>query len=149
MNAKDERITVQLRIVVEDPPDGVRFALQRGATSKGELLPPATSDKVLAFELEVAVEGSLPDGRPRLLGPFVQGPPGGRFVSLCVGQGAGQLGSPFNGRVKVPLGGLTHGLVAGLKPGQRLEARITGRGRNGGPVYASVPLLPPGWSATP
>ncbi len=37
----------------------------------------------------------MADGRPRLLGPYVQGPPAGRFVYLCVGQYAGQ--SPNGG----------------------------------------------------
>jgi hypothetical protein len=149
MSARAERMTVPLRIVVEDPPAGVTFALQRGATGKAEMVPPVKSGQVLVFEFEMVAEGSLPDGRPRLLGPFVQGPPAGRFVYLCVGQGAGQLGSPFNGRVKVPLAAVTHGLIDGLTAGQRLGARIVGRGRNGGPVYASVPLLPPGWTAAP
>jgi hypothetical protein len=43
----------------------------------------------------VTVDGSVADGRPRLLGPYVQGPPAGRFVYLCVGQYAGQ--SPNGG----------------------------------------------------
>jgi hypothetical protein len=149
MSPRAERIAVPLRIVVENPLPGVTLKLQRGATGKGELVPPvAARAEALVFECDVSVAGTLADGRPRLLGPFVQGPPDGRFVYLCVGQGAGQRDSPFNGRIKVPLGALTHGLVNSLPPGARLEARIGGRGRNGGPAYATVPLLAP-WRAVP
>jgi hypothetical protein len=70
-------------------------------------------------------------------------------VYLCVGQGAGQIASPYSGRVKVPLGGLTVAMIGGLAKGRRLQARIGSRGHNGGPAYATVPLLAPGWEAKP
>jgi len=49
--------------------------------------------------------------------------------------------------VKVPLAGISWELIDGLTPGARLEVRIPGRGRNGGPALATVPILPPGWRA--
>jgi hypothetical protein len=141
-----DRITLLLRIVMEDPVPGVAIVLQRGVTAKAELVrAAATSPEALVFEFDAAAEGSLPDGRPRLLGPFVQGPPQARFVYLCVGQSAGQHGSKWNRRVKVPLGGISWDLVQALPQGGRLEARIAGRGRDGSPACATVPLLPPGW----
>ena len=145
-----ERFDLPLRIVMEDPVPGVAIALQRGASAKAELVGPVgRSPSALAFELEISVEGSLPDGRPRLLGPYVQGPPAARFVYLCVGQAAGQPGSPWTRRVKVPLGALSWALIEALGPGGRLEARIGGKARDGGPACASVPLLGPGWRVTP
>ena len=145
-----ERSDLPLRIVMEDPVPGVAIALQKGASGKAELVgPSASSPSAMAFELEAAVEGALPDGRPRLLGPWVQGPPAARFVYLCVGQLAGQPGSRWTRRVKVPLGGLSRELIETLGPGARLEARIAGRARDGGPACASVPLLGPGWRVTP
>ena len=51
----------------------------------------------------------------------------------------------LRGRVKVPLGGLSWPRIEALEPGQRLEARIPGRGRKGGPALATVPILGPGW----
>jgi len=47
--------------------------------------------------------------------------------------------------VVVPLGGISQELVEALRGGGRLEARIAGRGRDGSPACASVPLLVPGW----
>lgn len=131
-----------LRIVIDDPVPDLAIALQRGASADAELVGRAPQ-----FDLEVTVDGALPDGRPRLLGPFVQGPPAERFVYICVGEMAGQIASPWRGRVKVPLGQITWELIESLPPGGRLEAHIPGRGRAGGPALASVKILPPGWRA--
>jgi hypothetical protein len=145
---RTERFDLPLRIVVEEPVRGLTLALQRGQAGKAALLPPAsTSTAATAFELEVTVDGSLPDGRPRLLGPFVQGPPDARFVYLAVGKRAGQAASPWDGRVKVPLGGLGWDQIEELPPKGRLVARIAGQSPKGGPALASVRLLPRGWAA--
>jgi hypothetical protein len=141
-----ERFELPLRIVVEDPVRGLAMMLQRGKAAKMELLPPASrSAEAVAFDFAVTVDGRLPDGRPRLLGPHVQGPPEARFVYLCVGRYAGQADSPWAGRVKVPLGGLGWDEIQALPPGGRLAARIAGRSPKGGPALASVRDLPPGW----
>ena len=133
------RFDLPLRIVVDDPVPGLAIVLQRGAS---ELVGQGP-----AFDLDVTVDGAIPDGRPRFLGPCVQGPPAGRFVYLCVGEMAGQVGSPWSGRVKVPLGDIGWDLIEALKPGERLKGRIPGRGRKDGPALATVKLLPPGWRA--
>jgi hypothetical protein len=143
-----DRLALPLRIVMEHPVPGVAIAIQRGASGKAELVPPAAaSAQALVFELDLQVAGALPDGKPRFLGPFVQGPPQARFVYLCVGQAAGQANSPWLRRVKVPLGGLDWAQIEQLAPGARLVARIAGKARDGGPACATVPILPPGWSA--
>lgn len=142
------RFELPICIVVEDPVPGLDFALQRGQADKATLQAPVRSSSAsLAFEFEVTVDGSLADGRPRLLGPFVQGPPDARFVYLAVGRRAGQAESPWDGRIKVPLGGLGRDQIEKLPPQGRLVARIAGRSPKGGPALASVPLLQPGWSA--
>ena len=144
---RPDRFALPLRIVVTDPLPGLALALQRGSTAGAELVPPvASSAAAVAFDLEVIVDGALPDGRPRFLGPEVQGPPAERFVYLCVGRMAGQADSDWAGRVKVPLGGITWPTIEGLPPGRRIEGRIPGRGRKGGPALATVPILPPGWT---
>jgi len=143
-----ERFDLPLCIVVEEPVRGLALALQRGQAGKATLLPPArNSSASVAFDLEVTVDGSLPDGRPRLLGPFVQGPPDARFVYLAVGMRAGQVESPWDGRVKVPLGGLGWDQIEELAPKGRLVARMAGQSSKGGPALASVQLLAPGWAA--
>lgn len=145
---RTERFDLPLCIVVEEPVRGLALALQRGQAGKATLLPPArNASAAVAFEFDVTVDGSLPDGRPRLLGPFVQGPPDARFVYLAVGKRAGQVESTWDGRVKVPLGGLGWDQIEGLPPKGRLVARIAGQSPKGGPALASVRLLPPGWAA--
>ena len=145
---RDRRFDLPLYVVVDDPVPGVAVALQRGASGKAELVPPAErTDQALRFDFAVTVDGMLADGRPRLLGPCVQGPPAGRFVYLCIGQSAGQCGSPWSRRAKVPLGGIDWALIEALPPDARLAAHFNGRGRDGTPACATVPLLAPGWMA--
>jgi hypothetical protein len=140
------KIEIPLRAVIEAPPPGVRWALQR---SKGDLsdlaAPSERSLERLVFDFTVQAE-QAPDGGVRLLGPAVQGPPAGRFFYLNSGTYAGDAASPYGRRAKVSLAGLTWPLIGSLKPGQVLQARIAGTGKGGGPVCATVPLLPPGWT---
>lgn len=142
-----ERIELQVRIVVEAPLPGLAIALQRGQAAGAALTPPASrSADAVVFDFEVTVDGRLVDGRPRLLGPCVQGPPQARFVYLAVGRYAGQADSEWGGRIKVPLQDLGWREIEALTPGGRLVARIAGRSPKGGPALASVRLLPPGWA---
>jgi hypothetical protein len=142
-----ERFELSLRVVVDDPVPGLALALQRGQAEKASLVPPTRqATDAVVFDFDVTVDGGLPDGRPRLLGPFVQGPPGARFVYLSVGRYAGQTDSQWAGRVKVPLADISWALIEVLGPGASpLTARIAGRSPKGGPALASVRLLPPGW----
>lgn len=94
----------------------------------------------------MTVDGRLAEGRPRLLGPCVQGPPAARFVYLPLCRYAGQAHSEWAGRVKVPLGGVGWDAIQALSPGARFAARITGRSPKGGPALASMRILPPGWA---
>jgi len=144
---RPERFELPIRIVVEGPVPGLAIALQRGHAARVELVAPASqSTDAIALDLEVTVDGRLADGRPRLLGPYVQGPPVARFVYLTVGKYAGQADSQWGGRVKVPLGDLSWNEIEALAPGGRLVARIAGQSPKGGPALASVRLLPPGWA---
>lgn len=147
---RDDRFELALGVAVVDPVPGLAIALQTGGAGASELIAPhAAGNRPISFMFDVTVEGSLADGRPRLLGRVVQGPPGARFVYLCVGQYAGQSESPWSGRVKVPLSDLSWDSIRTLQAGQRLWAEIPGRGRNGGPALASVKLLEPGWTVGP
>ena len=135
-----------LRIVMERPPVGAVVALQRGATAKAVLVAPVSvSQDALIFDFSVTVSRGGADGGPRLLGPCVQGPAGGRFVYLNSGTYAGVPGVIGGRRAKVPLGGISLALIEALPAAGRLEAHIAGTARDGGVACASVPLLPPGW----
>jgi hypothetical protein len=143
-----ERFLLPIRIVVANRVPGLAIALQRGNSAKATLVPPSNqSADAVAFDLEVTVDGCLADGRPRLLGPCVQGPPETRFVYLSVGRYAGQADSEWAGRIKAPLGGIAWENIEALAPGARLVARIPGRSAKGGPALASIQLLPPGWTS--
>jgi hypothetical protein len=141
-----DRFDLALRIVIVDPVPGVVYALQRGKSDPVVLVPPASvSAEAVVFELSVTADAARTGPSPRLTGPFMQGPPDGRFVYVRVGVYAGDPTSPWAGRIKVPLSGLSWAVVDALAPGGRLEARVAGRGRGGGPLLASVALLAPGW----
>jgi uncharacterized protein DUF5990 len=132
-----------LRIVLEKPPGGIDFGLQKG---KGSLYDIAQTQRSrtasdLSFEFIVRV-GESEKKEPNFLGPYVQGPSGGRFVYINIGTYAGQKDSPWSRRLKVPLQGITWKMVdAGM-----LETRVPGTGRDGGPTCATVKPFE-GWKA--
>jgi hypothetical protein len=131
--------TVQFRIKVLRPPPGVAFSLQR---KKDELVDVVMSNgSDLVFEWDMTAERAEGDA-VRLLGPFSQGPPSARFVYLCIGKSAGQWGSPWTRRVKVPLAGVTWPLVEeALKmAGSVIEAAYEGTAKDGSPACATVKL---------
>lgn len=138
---------LRLRITVIEPPPGVRFAMQRGRFDLAEAVD--TRADALVFELPVSVADATCTP-PRLLGEFTQGPVTGRFVYINVGTGAGQRGSPWTRRIKVPLYSMTSALIAAAlaAPGTVLETRIRGIGRDGTPACATVTLLVP-WAPAP
>ena len=142
--AKAAKLRVLATIVLVAPPAGPTFALQRG---KGELAGAAVSNgQDMQFELTFQVEERA-GGGVRFSGEFVQGPAGGKFVYVNSGTLAGDAGSPWTRRAKVSLESLTWAAVSGVaaRPGARLEARISGVAKDGGPACASVPLLGSGW----
>jgi hypothetical protein len=133
-----EEIALRVRVVA--PPAGVRFAVQSGREG---LVPPASeSPEEIVFEV-VARAGGDGEGGVRLLGPYVQGRPGDRFIYVNSGTCAGDATSCWTRRAKVPLASITRACVEAArgKKGGALEAAIAGRAKDGGPACASVPLL--------
>jgi len=140
----EEDRELPFRITVVAPPPGVTFCLQRG---KGGLVPPVeATNEYLSFDFTLRV-GINKDGRPNFLGPFAQGPPGGRFVYVNSGTLAGQADSGWTRRAKVPLTGIGWRLIERAFAGTDtiLETQIEGKAKNGGPACATVPLLDDGW----
>jgi len=139
------RRQVAARIIVVAPPEGVLFALQRGRKELGPVARAAGGD--LAFPFPLGVDRAR-DGSLRLSGEFIQGPAGGKFVYVNSGTLAGQAESPWTRRAKVGLRDLSWTVVdrALSTDGAVLQARIEGRGRDGGPACASVPLLDNAWT---
>ena len=134
---------LRLRIVLEKPPGGIDFGVQKGKGSIYEVDQKQRSrtESDLTFEVTVRVVESERK-EPHFLGPFVQGPPDGRFVYINIGASAGQQGTPWNRRLKVPLRGITWKMVdAGV-----LETHVPGTGRDSGPACATVKPFD-GWKA--
>ena len=130
---------VRFRIVLETPPAGVDYGLQKGRGSIYETVQTQRStggDLHFEFSAEPRT-ASASDFR----GPFVQGPAGGRFVYIDIGSCAGQVGTPWSRRLKIPLTGITADMIRRASgPGGDgvLEARVPGTGRDGTPACASV-----------
>jgi Family of unknown function (DUF5990) len=135
------KVELALQLIVVEPPEGVRLAMQRGRES---LLAPGiayANELVFEFSLVVADLEATP---VRFTGEFAQGPAEARFVYVRSGTLAGQQDSPWTRRAKVPLAGISAEVVqVALESGRPLVARVAGRAKDGGPFFASVPLLTP------
>jgi hypothetical protein len=122
--------------VIEQPPKGVDFALQKGSGSMYETVQRQRSDgNDIVFEFQPSIKDGVSDSMAALSGPFVQGPPRQRFVYVDIGTYAGQADSCWSRRLKIPLAGIPAKMI---RTGGVLEARVPGTGRDGGPNCASV-----------
>ena len=135
-----------LRIILEAPPAGVDFGLQEGRGNDYKTVQTQrskTGDLIFTFTVR-AKPGA--NGAPTFLGPFTQGPPHERFVYIDIGTCAGQTGTMWSRRLKVPLRGIPWDLVEQVSDSLRiLETRVPGTGRDGGPNCATVKPFS-GWS---
>jgi len=138
---------ITLRIVLEAPPPGVDFGIQKGRGSLFEVIQKQRSKGAdLSFEFSVGVRNADASATPDFSGPIVQGPRGGRFVYVDIGTVAGQLDTPWSRRLKVPLTGITADQIRrATSGGSALETRVPGTGKDGGPSCASVKDFA-GWS---
>lgn len=130
-----------LRIVLEKPPVGVDFALQKGKGNNYETVQKQRSGTHdLRFEFTARAVPGAKNADPNLLGPFVQGPSGARFVYIDIGTAAGQLGSIWSRRLKIPLTGITVEILSRIEkdPTLILETHVPGTAKDGGPNCATV-----------
>lgn len=136
---------LRLRIVLEKPPAGVDFGLQHGRGVDYETVQTQRSKgKDLRFEFVVRVRAGRGPAAPNLLGPFVQGPTGGRFVYVDIGTYAGQTGTCWSRRLKIPLHEISWEQIEAAAETALLETKVPGTGRDGGPSCASIKPFP-GW----
>ncbi|HTL07159.1 MAG TPA: DUF5990 family protein [Chitinophagaceae bacterium] len=129
-----------LRIVLEDPPPGVDFGLQKGSGHHYETIQTQRSGhKSLVFEFPITVKLTK-EGLPNFLGVFVQGPSSQRFIYLDIGIGAGQKDTAWNRRLKIPLTGISLDLIKELSANNNtlLEAKVAGTGKDKGPNCGTV-----------
>ena len=129
------------RIVLEKPPAGVDFALQKGKGANFEIVQKQRSGKGdLRFEFTARAEFGAEGTVPNLLGPFVQGTRDARFVYIGIGAFAGQTDSEWNRRLKVPLSGISFEMADQATNAEHavFETHVPGTGRDGGPNCATV-----------
>jgi hypothetical protein len=131
---------LQLQIILSAPPSDVMFALQKGSGSVYETVHKQISGKGdLSFSFSVQVKGDRSkDEQPKHSGSFVQGPANGKFVYINIGTYAGQVGSAWARRLKVPLSGISWKDVDAMKSNTLLQAIVPGTGKDGGPNCATV-----------
>jgi len=131
---------ISLKIILESPPAGVGFGIQKGSGNNYETIEKQRSDgKDLQFEFTITVKWNK-DGTPNFSGPIVQGPAGERFIYIDIGTYAGEAGSLWGRRLKIPLRGITTGTINKLlnDPALKLETKVPGTGKDGGPNCATV-----------
>jgi hypothetical protein len=131
-----------LRIVLQKPPPGVDFGLQKGSGSKFETVQIQRSGiHDLHFTFIIQIKGDKQKGElPGFVGPFAQGAAPDKFVYLDIGTIAGQMGSPWSRRLKVPLRDIIWDMVEQVRGDTSLclETSVAGTGRDGGPNCATV-----------
>ncbi len=136
--APDPSLT--LRIILETPPAGVDYGLQKGSGSRYETVQKQRSvGKDLIFEAVVTVQ-TTEDGAVIFRGPFVQSPRDNAFIYIDIGATAGQTDTLWSRRLKIPLHGIGPALAhqAAGQSGALLETRVPGTGKDGGPNCATV-----------
>ena len=128
-----------LRIILEKPPAGVDFGLQKGRGSDYETIQTQRSKgKDLDFQFTVRAKATGKNEPPNFLGEFVQGPTGERFVYIDIGTYAGQEGTCWSRRLKIPLRGITWQMLEQAVKGRSvIEARVPGTAKDGSPSCAT------------
>jgi len=131
---------ITLQIILIKPTPGVMFGLQKGSGSNFETVQkqiPVSND--LSFKFTITVKGDRSkDKYPKFSGSFVQGPADNRFVYIDIGTYAGQPGSIWSRRLKIPLTGIAWKDIDSLSERSMLQTSVPGTGKDGGPNCATV-----------
>ena len=131
---------IPIRIILENPPPGVDFGIQKGGGNKYETILKQRSNKHdLCFEIIISVnENKAP--LPNFTIPFVQWSINERFIYIDIGTYAGQLDSVWSLRLKIPLTAISSETINLLLSDTFLilETKVPGTGKDGGPNCATV-----------
>ena len=132
---------VSLQVVLVAPPSGLDYGLQYGKGNDYQTIQKQRSTgQDLGFDCKVTVKENREDGLPNFVGHLTQGPATGRFIYVDIGKYAGQLNASFDGRIKIPLSGITWDLIhqVAADPKSTIQARLPGTAKNGGPSCATL-----------
>ena len=139
-----------IRIILESPPVGVDFGIQKGSGNIYETILKQRSNKNdLCFEFEISVKEGK-NGLQNFTGPYVHGPSNERFIYVDIGTAAGQINSVWTRRLKIPLRDISSETIklALTDSSLVLETKVPGTGRDGGPNCATVKPFS-GWHLSP
>jgi Family of unknown function (DUF5990) len=139
-----------IRIILESPPPGVDFGIQKGNGNKYETIQKQRSTiNNLSFEFKISVKESK-TALPNFAGPFVQGPINERFIYVDIGTYAGQIDSVWGRRLKIPLRDISSETIKLLLSDSSLIliTKVPGTGKDGGPNCATVKPFS-GWHLIP
>src|SRR6188768_3601111 len=97
-------IEITLQIILIKPTRDVDFGLQKGSGNDYETIQKQRSaGQELLFKFPVKIKGEInKDLQPKFSGPFVQGPTGNKFIYIDIGTYAGQIGTAWSRRLKIP-----------------------------------------------
>ena len=141
---------LSVRIILESPPTGVDFGIQKGSGNKYEtILKQRSSKNDLRFEFKISVK-ECKTSLNNFRGPYVQGPSDERFIYVDIGTAAGQINSVWTRRLKIPLRDISSETIRRMlaDPSLVLETKVPGTGKDGAPNCATVkPFL--GWHLSP
>jgi hypothetical protein len=129
-----------IRIILEGPPIGVDFGIQKGSGNQYETIQKQRSNNNdLCFEFKISIKESK-TSLPNFTGQYVQGPLNERFIYIDIGTCAGQIGSVWSRRLKIPLRDISSETIKLLLTDSSfmLETKIPGTGKDGGPNCATV-----------
>lgn len=131
---------IKLQIILIKPTPEVVFGLQKGSGNNYETVQKQIStSNDLSFTFTIKVKGDRSkDKLPKFSGGFVQGPANNKFVYIDIGTYAGQPGTIWSRRLKVPLTGISWKDIDLLSGNSMLQASVPGTGRDGGPNCATV-----------
>jgi hypothetical protein len=131
---------ITLQVILNATPVGVDFGLQKGSGSLYETVQRQRGNgNSIQMECDIRIKKDQ-NGHIDFSGPFVQGPPGVRFIYIDIGIAAGQHDSEWSRRLKIPLSGYLHtgGEPSNLPPGSIFQCTINAIGKDGGPACGSV-----------
>ena len=137
---------LRLRIILENPPAGVVFGIQKGSGNKYETILKQRSGKNdLCFEFKIPIKESK-TSLVNFSGPYVHGPSTERFIYIDIGTAAGQINSAWTRRLKIPLRDISPEMIQQMFADSTLvlETKVPGTGKDGGPNCATVKPFP-GW----
>ena len=139
-----------IRIILEKPPTGVDFGIQKGNGNEYETIQKQrANNNDLCFEFKISIKESK-TYLPNFSGPYVQGPLNERFIYVDIGTCAGQIDSVWSRRLKIPLRDISYETIKLLITDSTfiLETKVPGTGKDGGPNCATVKPFS-GWHLIP